>query len=136
MFSFRRLNDNRLTGPIPKDLAAVSSLKVVDVSNNDLCGTIPTSGPFEHIPLNNNNEKPSNLSAMHCYIYHLQFFLFYEYGVKDVLFTFCSRSEYLGQGENLSSKVDHGTWNILWLCFSFKGDAYEAKMEMVNKTSK
>ena len=22
-----------------------------DVSNNDLCGTIPTSGPFEHIPL-------------------------------------------------------------------------------------
>lgn len=23
-----------------------------DVSNNDLCGTIPTSGPFEHIPLN------------------------------------------------------------------------------------
>lgn len=23
-----------------------------DVSNNDLCGTIPTTGPFEHFPLN------------------------------------------------------------------------------------
>ncbi|MBA0719886.1 hypothetical protein Golax_007533, partial [Gossypium laxum] len=50
--SYRRLNDNKLTGPIPRELAGISSLKVVDVSNNDLCGTIPTSGPFEHIPLN------------------------------------------------------------------------------------
>ncbi|KAK8645622.1 hypothetical protein V6N13_119446 [Hibiscus sabdariffa] len=50
---FLRLNDNRLTGPIPRELVGVSSLKVVDVSNNDLCGPIPTSGPFEHIPLNN-----------------------------------------------------------------------------------
>ncbi|KAE8700841.1 BRASSINOSTEROID INSENSITIVE 1-associated receptor kinase 1 [Hibiscus syriacus] len=48
-----RLNDNKLTGPIPRELVGVSSLKVVDVSNNDLCGPIPTSGPFEHIPLNN-----------------------------------------------------------------------------------
>ncbi|KAG5253543.1 leucine-rich repeat protein [Salix suchowensis] len=53
-----RLNDNRLTGPIPRDLANVSSLKVVDVSSNDLCGTIPTSGPFEHIPLNNFENNP------------------------------------------------------------------------------
>ncbi|KAI9079503.1 hypothetical protein K1719_038585 [Acacia pycnantha] len=37
--------------PIPRELAAISSLKVVDVSDNDLCGTIPTTGPFEHIPL-------------------------------------------------------------------------------------
>lgn len=27
-------------------------LLIRDVSSNDLCGTIPTSGPFEHIPLN------------------------------------------------------------------------------------
>ncbi|KAH9741902.1 Leucine-rich repeat protein 1 [Citrus sinensis] len=47
-----RLNDNRLTGQIPRELVGISSLKVVDVSSNDLCGTIPTSGPFEHIPLN------------------------------------------------------------------------------------
>ncbi|PPD83359.1 hypothetical protein GOBAR_DD19723 [Gossypium barbadense] len=68
-----RLNDNRLTGPIPRELVGISSLKVVikahgyqniylfsssDVSNNDLCGTIPTSGPFEHIPLNNFEENP------------------------------------------------------------------------------
>ncbi|KAF3335679.1 somatic embryogenesis receptor kinase 1-like protein [Carex littledalei] len=47
-----RLNDNHLTGRIPRDLAKIPSLKVVDVSHNDLCGTIPTTGPFEHIPLN------------------------------------------------------------------------------------
>ncbi|XP_039017454.1 leucine-rich repeat protein 1-like [Hibiscus syriacus] len=55
---FLRLNDNKLTGPIPRELGGVSSLKVVDVSNNDLCGPIPTSGPFEHIPLNNFEKNP------------------------------------------------------------------------------
>ncbi|RVW15837.1 Leucine-rich repeat protein 1 [Vitis vinifera] len=49
----RRLNDNQLTGPIPRELVGISTLKVVDVSNNNLCGTIPTTGPFEHIQLNN-----------------------------------------------------------------------------------
>ncbi|KAG6411813.1 hypothetical protein SASPL_129897 [Salvia splendens] len=66
---FLRLNDNKLRGPIPRTLAGISTLKVVsyravvatvaevadagqDVSNNNLCGTIPSSGPFEHIPLN------------------------------------------------------------------------------------
>ncbi|KAE8687180.1 Glucan endo-1,3-beta-glucosidase 4 [Hibiscus syriacus] len=54
----RRLNDKKLTGPIPRELVGVSSLKVVDVSSNDLCGPIPTSGPFEHIPLNNFEKNP------------------------------------------------------------------------------
>jgi len=41
----------RLNG---QKLKAVNYLSCIsrDVSNNDLCGTIPTSGPFEHIPLN------------------------------------------------------------------------------------
>ncbi|VAH80866.1 unnamed protein product [Triticum turgidum subsp. durum] len=54
----RRLNGNRLTGPIPRELAGISSLKVVDVSGNNLCGTIPTTGPFEHIPLSNFERNP------------------------------------------------------------------------------
>ncbi|PIN17786.1 Non-specific serine/threonine protein kinase [Handroanthus impetiginosus] len=33
-----------LNGPIPRALASISSLKVVDVANNNLCGTIPTTG--------------------------------------------------------------------------------------------
>ncbi|KAK8959479.1 Somatic embryogenesis receptor kinase 2 [Platanthera guangdongensis] len=49
---FLRLNGNKLSGRIPRELSGVSTLKVVDVSNNDLCGTFPTSGSFEHIPLN------------------------------------------------------------------------------------
>ncbi|XP_038994710.1 leucine-rich repeat protein 1-like [Hibiscus syriacus] len=53
---FLRLNDNRLTGPIPRELIGVLP-KVVDMSKNDLCGTIPTSGPFEHIPLNKKNPR-------------------------------------------------------------------------------
>ncbi|KAL2534904.1 Leucine-rich repeat (LRR) family protein [Abeliophyllum distichum] len=55
---FLRLNNNQLTGPIPKTLAGISSLKVVDVSNNNLCGPIPTTGPFEHIPLENFENNP------------------------------------------------------------------------------
>jgi hypothetical protein len=45
-------------GPVPRELTKISSLKVIDVSNNDLCGTIPTSGPFEHIPLSNFDNNP------------------------------------------------------------------------------
>ncbi|GER37656.1 leucine-rich repeat receptor-like protein kinase family protein [Striga asiatica] len=48
----RRINDNNLHGPIPRPLAGMSSLKVLDVSNNNLYGTIPTTCPFKHIPLN------------------------------------------------------------------------------------
>ncbi|KAK1386735.1 Somatic embryogenesis receptor kinase 2 [Heracleum sosnowskyi] len=55
---FMRLNDNRLVGRIPRELASISSLKVVDVSSNNLCGPIPTTGPFEHIPLNNFENNP------------------------------------------------------------------------------
>ncbi|KAG6413144.1 hypothetical protein SASPL_125846 [Salvia splendens] len=55
---YLRLNDNRLNGPIPRVLTGISSLKVVDVSNNNLCGTIPTSGSFEHIPSNNFENNP------------------------------------------------------------------------------
>ncbi|KAI3920492.1 hypothetical protein MKX01_000831 [Papaver californicum] len=42
----KRLNGNRLTGRIPRDLTKFGNLKSLDVSNNDLCGTIPTSGSF------------------------------------------------------------------------------------------
>ncbi|GJN17398.1 hypothetical protein PR202_gb04460 [Eleusine coracana subsp. coracana] len=55
---YLRLNGNRLSDPIPRELSGISSLKVVDVSSNDLCGTIPTSGPFEHIPLSNFENNP------------------------------------------------------------------------------
>ncbi|WOG98168.1 hypothetical protein DCAR_0417509 [Daucus carota subsp. sativus] len=55
---FMRLNDNHLVGRIPRELASISSLKVVDVSSNNLCGPIPTTGPFEHIPLNNFENNP------------------------------------------------------------------------------
>ncbi|XP_021749200.1 leucine-rich repeat protein 1-like [Chenopodium quinoa] len=55
---FLRLNDNQLTGRIPKELSKIASLKVIDVSNNKLCGPIPTSGPFEHIPLENFENNP------------------------------------------------------------------------------
>ncbi|KAG7633219.1 Leucine-rich repeat-containing N-terminal plant-type [Arabidopsis suecica] len=50
---YLRLNENRLTGPIPRELTVISSLKVVDVLGNDLCGTFPVEGPFEHIPMQN-----------------------------------------------------------------------------------
>ncbi|XP_028077300.1 receptor-like protein CLAVATA2 [Camellia sinensis] len=57
------LNDNQLTGKIPRELTGISSLKVVDVSNN-LCGTIPTTGPFEHIPLNKTLTKSHMLIVL------------------------------------------------------------------------
>uniref|UniRef100_A0A0A9AX55 Uncharacterized protein n=1 Tax=Arundo donax TaxID=35708 RepID=A0A0A9AX55_ARUDO len=44
------MDHNRLTGPIPRELAGLPNLGELDLSNNDLCGTIPTSGAFEHIP--------------------------------------------------------------------------------------
>ncbi|XP_057441506.1 leucine-rich repeat protein 1-like [Lotus japonicus] len=55
---FLRLNNNHLTGQIPKSLSTLPNLKVLDVSNNNLCGPIPTSGPFEHIPLDNFENNP------------------------------------------------------------------------------
>ncbi|KAF8388567.1 hypothetical protein HHK36_027242 [Tetracentron sinense] len=36
-----RLINNKLTESIPKEFTTLSNLKVFDVSNNDLCGTIP-----------------------------------------------------------------------------------------------
>jgi hypothetical protein len=74
----RRLNNNKLTGSIPREFAKLSNLKVMwvqsfiilgcffnfhshwllvyplacsDLSNNDLCGTIPVDGPFSTFPL-------------------------------------------------------------------------------------
>ncbi|KAG9134923.1 hypothetical protein Leryth_001219 [Lithospermum erythrorhizon] len=47
------LNDNKLSGPVPKEISALPSLKVVDLSNNNLCGPIPTTRPFEGISFNN-----------------------------------------------------------------------------------
>ncbi|KAF8388562.1 hypothetical protein HHK36_027237 [Tetracentron sinense] len=38
---YSRLINNKLTGSIPKEFTILSNLKVFDVSNNDLCGTIP-----------------------------------------------------------------------------------------------
>nr|ACN31096.1 unknown [Zea mays] len=46
-----RLNNNKLTGSIPREFAKLSNLKVIDLSNNDLCGTIPVDGPFSTFPL-------------------------------------------------------------------------------------
>ncbi|KAG8368464.1 hypothetical protein BUALT_Bualt15G0048100 [Buddleja alternifolia] len=46
-----RLNDNKLSGSIPRELTTLSNLKVFDVSNNDLCGTIPVDGPFGSFPM-------------------------------------------------------------------------------------
>ncbi|KAH9741900.1 Leucine-rich repeat protein 1 [Citrus sinensis] len=81
-----RLNDNRLTGQIPRELVGISSLKVVDVSSNDLCGTIPTSGPFEHIPLNKalNNFLRLSISSASCR------FLFSVALPDHILFEWCS----------------------------------------------
>ncbi|XP_028088028.1 uncharacterized protein LOC114288670 isoform X2 [Camellia sinensis] len=79
------LNDNQLTGKIPRELTGISSLKVVDVSNN-LCGTIPTTGPFEHIPLNKEGKKEGRTLTQtqtkigDCNVYHvsLLYWLFPE----------------------------------------------------------
>ncbi|ESQ37277.1 hypothetical protein EUTSA_v10002394mg [Eutrema salsugineum] len=49
------LNDNNLTGPIPKELTFMSSLQLIDVSNNNLTGEIPNFAPsvkFNHKPGN------------------------------------------------------------------------------------
>ncbi|VAI79155.1 unnamed protein product [Triticum turgidum subsp. durum] len=51
LISYRRLNNNKLAGSIPRELAKLSNLKVIDLSNNDLCGTIPVDGPFSSFPL-------------------------------------------------------------------------------------
>ncbi|AQK67908.1 hypothetical protein ZEAMMB73_Zm00001d015024 [Zea mays] len=45
-----RLDHNRLKGPIPRELAGLPNLGIVDFSNNDLCGAIPTDGAFQNIP--------------------------------------------------------------------------------------
>ncbi|XP_037440538.1 leucine-rich repeat protein 1-like isoform X1 [Triticum dicoccoides] len=47
---FREIDHNRLTGPIPRELAGLSNLKHADFSNNNLCGPIPTTGAFQRIP--------------------------------------------------------------------------------------
>ncbi|XP_026431951.1 leucine-rich repeat protein 2-like isoform X1 [Papaver somniferum] len=63
MFVCRRLNKNKLTGSIPRELTKLSKLQVFDVSNNDLCGTIPIGGPFGDFPIKSfiNNSKLGRL---------------------------------------------------------------------------
>ncbi|KFK39671.1 hypothetical protein AALP_AA3G274200 [Arabis alpina] len=49
------LNDNKLTGVIPKELTFMTSLQLIDVSNNNLSGEIPkfpASVKFNHNPGN------------------------------------------------------------------------------------
>ncbi|CAH2057563.1 unnamed protein product [Thlaspi arvense] len=41
-----RLNNNSLTGPIPMSLTNISSLQVLDLSNNHLSGAVPDNGSF------------------------------------------------------------------------------------------
>ncbi|MQL05443.1 hypothetical protein EI015_25555, partial [Escherichia coli] len=48
---FLRLNNNKLTGSIPRELTHLKNLKIFDVSNNDLCGTIPVDGNFRSFPV-------------------------------------------------------------------------------------
>ncbi|XP_026431956.1 leucine-rich repeat protein 1-like isoform X2 [Papaver somniferum] len=59
----KRLNKNKLTGSIPRELTKLSKLQVFDVSNNDLCGTIPIGGPFGDFPIKSfiNNSKLGRL---------------------------------------------------------------------------
>ncbi|MBA0694408.1 hypothetical protein Goari_004708, partial [Gossypium aridum] len=42
---YLNLNDNNLTGPIPNSLVKLPNLEVLDVSNNNLSGIIPTFAP-------------------------------------------------------------------------------------------
>jgi hypothetical protein len=53
MFSVLSLHMN-----VPFDTTLFFDFFFSDVSSNDLCGTIPTSGPFEHIPLSNFEKNP------------------------------------------------------------------------------
>ena len=56
---YLRLNNNNLTGEIPKGLGNSSKLKSLSLNNNNLTGEIPkelaNSGILEYIYLNNNN---------------------------------------------------------------------------------
>ncbi|MBA0602239.1 hypothetical protein Gorai_002427, partial [Gossypium raimondii] len=56
-----RLNNNTLTGQIPRVLTAINSLQVLDLSNNRLEGDIPVTGSFSlftPISFNNNLLRP------------------------------------------------------------------------------
>ncbi|KAJ4867523.1 BRASSINOSTEROID INSENSITIVE 1-associated receptor kinase 1 [Raphanus sativus] len=61
---FRRLNNNSLSGEIPRSLTAVSSLQVLDLSNNPLTGDIPVNGSFSlFTPISFANTKLTPLPA-------------------------------------------------------------------------
>eukprot|EP00261_Vitis_vinifera_P037957 XP_019079200.1 PREDICTED: BRASSINOSTEROID INSENSITIVE 1-associated receptor kinase 1 isoform X1 [Vitis vinifera] len=61
----RRLNNNTLTGTIPRSLTTVMTLQVLDLSNNQLTGDIPVDGSFSlftPISFNNNRLNPLPVS--------------------------------------------------------------------------
>ncbi|KAJ9686919.1 hypothetical protein PVL29_015678 [Vitis rotundifolia] len=54
----RRLNNNTLTGTIPRSLTTVNTLQVLDLSNNQLTGDIPVDGSFSlFTPISFNNNR-------------------------------------------------------------------------------
>ncbi|KAJ0078302.1 hypothetical protein Patl1_36943 [Pistacia atlantica] len=65
VFLNRRLNNNSLSGEIPRSLTAVNSLQVLDLSNNNLTGDIPVNGSFSlftPISFQNNKLNPLPMS--------------------------------------------------------------------------
>ncbi|RVW73124.1 Brassinosteroid insensitive 1-associated receptor kinase 1 [Vitis vinifera] len=56
----RRLNNNTLTGTIPRSLTTVMTLQVLDLSNNQLTGDIPVDGSFSLFTPISFNNNPLN----------------------------------------------------------------------------
>ncbi|KAJ9686922.1 hypothetical protein PVL29_015678 [Vitis rotundifolia] len=58
LYMNKRLNNNTLTGTIPRSLTTVNTLQVLDLSNNQLTGDIPVDGSFSlFTPISFNNNR-------------------------------------------------------------------------------